>query len=44
MFAKGSKITHFKKLHQKTGLPYSEMVDILAYQQSGSVPDLISNL
>ncbi|TFK51172.1 magnesium-dependent phosphatase-1 [Heliocybe sulcata] len=22
----GSKITHFKKLHQKTGLPYSEML------------------
>ena len=22
----GSKITHFKKLHQKTGIPYSEMV------------------
>ncbi|KXN82998.1 Putative magnesium-dependent phosphatase P8B7.31 [Leucoagaricus sp. SymC.cos] len=22
----GSKLTHFKKLHRKTGLPYSEMV------------------
>ncbi|TCD65008.1 hypothetical protein EIP91_003329 [Steccherinum ochraceum] len=22
----GSKITHFKKLHQKTGIPYSEML------------------
>ncbi|KAI0073977.1 magnesium-dependent phosphatase-1 [Panus rudis PR-1116 ss-1] len=22
----GSKITHFKKLHQKTGMPYSEML------------------
>lgn len=22
----GSKITHFKQLHKKTGIPYSEMV------------------
>jgi magnesium-dependent phosphatase 1 len=22
----GSKITHFKKLHEKTGIPYAEMV------------------
>ena len=22
----GSKITHFKELHKKTGIPYSEMV------------------
>ena len=28
---KGSKLRHFKELHKKTGIPYTEMVKLTAY-------------
>ncbi|KAF8057508.1 magnesium-dependent phosphatase-1 [Lyophyllum atratum] len=36
----GSKITHFKKLHEKTGIPYSEMLFFDDEHRNGEVEEL----